>query len=233
MSKKIIAILTVATVLFVCIFASCKKEESLYSSDKDFDLVTDENGKKVLSEDGELLVYVTDEDGKYVTEESGEKVTLRQQFEPMENDGIVEDYGFKVFLPDGWKTDSTKVNYFVNKAKNEVCEISVVKYLYDDYYDLNKDVYERFKDSETEVTWEENVKLGKAFKNVCRFTMKTEESTAVLYFFENSGNVYKVLFSGEEVNFEEFLVDTVDFCKAMDFKGFTYYNDVTAVSEKK
>ena len=233
MSKKIIAILTVATILFVCAFASCKKEESLYSNDKDFDLVTDENGKKVLSEDGELLVYVTDEDGKNVTEESGEKVTIRQQFEPMENDGIVEDYGFKVFLPEGWKTDSTKVNCFVNEAKNEVCEISVVKYLYDDYYDLNKDVYERFKDTETEVKWEENIKLGKAFKKVCRFTMKTEEGAAVLYFFENSGNIYKVLFSGEDINFEEFLVDTVDFCKAMDFKGFTYYDDITAVSKQK
>ncbi len=233
MSKKIIAIFSIATILFVCIFASCKKEESLYSSDKDFDLVTDENGQKVLSDDGELLVYATDEDGKYVTNESGEKVTLRQQFEPLENDGIVEDYGFKVFLPDGWKTDSTKVNCFVNKDKKEACEIAVVKYLYDDYYNLNKDVYEKFKESEAEVNWEENVKLGKAFKKTCRFTMKTEEGIAALYFFENSGNVYKVLFSAGFDNYEEFIDDTVEFCKAMDFKGFTYYNDVTAVSEEK
>lgn len=233
MSKKIIAILTIATILFVCIFASCKKEESLYSNDKDFDLVTDENGKKVLSEDGELLVYVTDEDGKYVTEESGEKVTMRQQFEPMENDGIVEDYGFKVFLPDGWKTDSTKVNYFVNKDKKETCEISVVKYFYDDYYNMNKEVYDRFNKGENEVKWEDDVNLGKAFKKACRFTMKTEEGIAVLYIFENSGNVYKLLFSGEDINFEEFIVDTVEFCRAMEFKSFTYYNDITAVSESK
>ncbi len=233
MSKKIIAILTIATILFVCSFASCKKEESIYSNDKDFDLVTDVNGQKVLSDEGELLVYATDEDGKYVTEESGEKVTLRQQFEPFENDGIVEDYGFKVFLPDGWKTDSTEVNYFVNEKKKETCEISVMKYLYDDYYNLNKDFYERLKETENEVTWEDDVKLGKAFKKACRFTMKTEEGMSVLYLFENSDNVYKVLFSGEGVNYEEFIVDTVEFCRAMDFKGFTYYDDVTAVSEKK
>ena len=233
MSKKIIAVMTVATILFVCAFASCKKEESLYAKEKDYDLVTDENGQKILSDDGELLVYVTDEDGKDVTDESGERVTLRQQFEPMEEDGIVEDYGFKVFLPEGWATDSTKINSFINKDKREVCEISVVKYFYDDYYDLNKDTYDKFEASGIDVTWEENVKLGKAFENVCRFTMKTDEGVSILYFFENSENVYKVLFSGEDVNFEEFVVDTVDFCKAMDFKGFTYYNDITEVSKNK
>lgn len=232
MSKKIIAILTIATILFVCIFASCQKEESLYSNDKDFELVTDENGNKVLSEDGELLVYATDEDGKFVTDESGERVTLRQQFEPMENDGIVEDYGFKVFLPDGWKTDSSKINSFINKSKNETCEIAVVKYFYDDYYDKNKEFYDQLKENDIDVNWEDEVKLGSAFKNACRFTMKTDESFSVLYIFENSGNVYKVLFTGSDIGFDDFLVDTVDFCKAMDFKGFTYYNDITAVSDE-
>lgn len=232
MSKKIIAILTIATILFVCIFASCQKEESLYSNDKDFELVTDENGNKVLSEDGELLVYATDEGGEFVTDESGERVTLRQQFEPMENDGIVEDYGFKVFLPDGWKTDSSKINSFINKSKNETCEIAVVKYFYDDYYDKNKEFYDQLKENDIDVNWEDGVKLGSAFKNACRFTMKTDESFSVLYIFENSGNVYKVLFTGSDIGFDDFLVDTVDFCKAMDFKGFTYYNDITAVSDE-
>ncbi len=232
MTKKIIALLTVATILFVCAFASCRKEESLYSSDKDFEFVTDDNGNKILADDGQLLVYATDEDGKYVTEESGEKVTLRQQFEPMENDGIVEDYGFKVFLPDGWKTDSNKVNSFVNKSKKESCEISVVKYFYDDYYNMNKDFYDELKENKLDVTWEDEVELGTAFKNACRFTMKTDDGFSVLYIFENSGNVYKVLFTGADIGFDDLLVDTVDFCKAMDFKGFTYYNDITAVSEE-
>lgn len=232
MTKKIIAILAVATILFVCTFASCKKDEGLYSSDKDFELVTDENGKKILSEDGELLVYATDENGKFVKDESGERVTLKQPFEPMENDGIVEDYGFKVFLPDGWKTDNTKVNSFINKSKKETCEISVVKYFYDDYYNKNKDFYNDLKENDIDVNWEDDVNLGKAFKKACRFTMKTDDGFSVLYIFENSGNVYKVLFTGSDIGFDDFLVDTVDFCKAMDFKGFTYYNDITAVSEE-
>lgn len=231
MSKKLIAILAVATILFMCVFAACEKKESLYSSNDDFELVTDVNGEKVLGENGELLVYVTDEKGKYVTNESGEKLTQGQQFEPIKNGDVVEDYGFKVVLPEGWDVDESKVNAFVNKSADESCEITVVKYFYDDYYDLNKDMFKKLQDNDIDVKWEDDVELGKAYKNVCRFTMETEEGMSVLYFFENSGNVYKVLFTGVGVEEKAFIVDTVDFCKAMSFKNFTYYNDVTAVSE--
>ena len=232
MSKKIIAVLAVVTILFVCVFAACEKKESLYSSNKDFDLVTDVNGEKVLGEEGELLVYVTDAKGKYVTNESGERVTQGRQFEPIKNGDVVEDYGFKIMLPDGWDVDESKVNAFANKGEKEVCEITIVKYLYDDYYALNKDMFESLQSNDIEVTWEDEIDLGKAYKKACRFTMKSDEGMSVLYFFENSGNVYKVLFAGEGVEEKAFIVDTVEFCKAMSFKNFTYYNDVTAVSDK-
>lgn len=232
MSKKIIAVLAVVTILFVCVFAACEKKESLYSSNKDFDLVTDVNGEKVLGENGELLVYATDAKGKYVTNESGERVTQGQQFEPIKNGDVVEDYGFKIKLPDGWDVDESKVNAFVNKGAGENCEITVVKYFYDDYYEANKDMFKKLQNNDIEVTWEDEVDLGKAYKKACRFTMKTDEGMSILYFFENSGNVYKVLFTGEDVEEKAFIVDTVEFCKAMSFKNFTYYSDVTAVSEK-
>lgn len=232
MSKKIIAILATVTILFVCVFAACEKKESLYSSNKDFDLVTDVNGEKVLGQDGELLVYVTDEKGKYVTDESGEKVTQGKQFEPIKNGNLVEDYGFKITLPEGWDVDESKVNAFVNKAEKEACEITVVKYFYDDYYDSNKDMFEQLQENGITVTWEDGIDLGKAYEGACRFTMKTDDGMSVLYFFENSGNVYKVLFTGEDVEEKAFIVDTVAFCKAMSFKSFTYYNDITAVSQE-
>ncbi len=232
MSKKIIAILATVTILFVCVFAACEKKESIYSKNEDFDFVTDVNGEKVLGKDGELLVYATDEKGKYVTDESGEKVTQGKQFEPMKNGDVVEDYGFKIKLPEGWDVDESKVNAFVNKGKNETCEITVVKYLYDDYYDANKDMFEQLQSKEIDVTWEDDIDLGKNYKGACRFIMKADGGMSILYFFENSGNVYKVLFVGEGVEEKAFIVDTVEFCKAMSFKNFTYYNDVTAVSEK-
>ncbi|MEE1503756.1 MAG: hypothetical protein UGF89_05895 [Acutalibacteraceae bacterium] len=231
MSKKIIAILATITILFVCVFAACEKKESLYSSNDDFDFVTDVNGEKVLGKDGELLVYATDEKGKYVTDEAGEKLTQGQQFEPIKNGDVVEDYGFKIKLPEGWDVDESKVNAFVNKGKNEACEITVVKYFYDDYYKVNKDMFEQLQSKEIDVTWEENIDLGKKYKSACRFTMKNEGNMSILYFFENSGNVYKVLFSGENVDEKAFIVDSVEMCKAMSFKNFTYYNDITAVSE--
>lgn len=232
MSKKIIAILTIATILFVCVFAACEKKESLYSSNDDFDFVTDVNGEKVLGENGELLVYATDDKGKHVTNESGEKVTQGQQFQPLKNNDVIEDYGFKLKLPEGWDVDESKVNAYVNQKKNEACEITVVKYLYDDYYDSNKDMFEQLQKKEIDVTWEDDVDLGKAYKGACRFIMRAEGGISILYFFENSGNVYKVLFSGEDVEEKAFIVDTVEFCKAMNFKNFTYYSDITAVSDK-
>ncbi len=219
-------------ILFVMVFASCEKEEGIYADEKDFNLVTDINGDKVLSKDGELLVYATDEDGEYVTDDSGERVTMAQQFQPLENDGVVEDYGFKIVLPEGWETEGTKVNAFINKKKNEACEIKAVQYLYDDYYDINKDVYEELQENNIEVTWEDEVDLGEDFGKACRITMTHDGQISVLYFFENSGNVYKVLFSAEKVDSKSFIVDTVTFCKAIEFKNFAYYTDVTAMSEK-
>ena len=47
------------------------------------------------------------------------------------------------------------------------------------------------------------------------------------YFFENSGNVYKLLFASTDV--ENAVAKSEEMCKAMSFKPFTYYNDITAM----
>ena len=88
MSKKIIAILAVITILFVCVFAACEKKdkEDLYKDADEFLFVTDENGDKVLSDDGRLIVYVTDEDGKRQKQPDGEYVTREREFEPIIDD---------------------------------------------------------------------------------------------------------------------------------------------------
>lgn len=226
MSKKIIVILTVATILFVCVFAACEKGTSDYIGNKDFEYVTDENGERVLSDDGQFVVYATDEKGKIIKDENGEKVTQLQQFQPIEEDGVIEDYGFKLALPDGWKTTS-EFGAFENKADKINCQISIVQYLYDDYYDMNKIVRDQAAENGNETKWEEDLDFGKDYKGLCRFTIKSEEGILIIYFFENSENLYKLLFQSTDI--ENAVAKSEEMCKAMSFKPFTYYNDITAM----
>ena len=167
MSKKIIAVIAVVTVVFVSVFAACNKkdDEGVYAKNDKYNLVTDENGEKVLNSDGELLVYATDEDGDRIKNDKGEYETLAQPFEPIEDDGVVEDYGYKFTLPKGWKS-TNQVGQFENADKSQVFEIDVVEYTYKDYYKRNKDFYEQLKEAKPDVqlTWEENVNLGEEFK---------------------------------------------------------------------
>lgn len=234
MTKKIIALMAVATIIFVCTFAACGKddENNVYVDNKEYNFVTDENGDKVLSKDGELVVYATDDNGKYIKNSDGEYETLLQQFQPIEDDGVVEDYGYIFTLPEGWETDKTQVGSFVNKKNNGTATIDIVKYLYDDYYKLNLDTYEKLKKElgEDAVTWEEDVDILPEAEKACRFTMKAEDAISVLVFFENSGNIYKILYTTTNVDTAVYECDI--FCKAITFKGFQYYNDITAVSDK-
>ncbi len=227
MNKKIIAILVVATILFVCVFASCEKESPIYIDDKEYEFVTDENGEKVLAEDGRLLVYETDKNGKILKDENGEPITEAKEFQPIENDGVIEDYGYILALPDGWKS-TDKYNVFINPDKEYNCDVTVVKYLYDDYYASNKNVYDQLKKNDIDVTWEEDIEFSKEYKGICRMVLKNEQDISVMYFFENADNVYKLLFTGTG---DDLIADSEAFCKAMNFKPFAYYDDITAVSK--
>lgn len=223
MSKKIIAILTIATILFVCVFAACEKEDPIYIDDDEYVFVTDENGEKVLAEDGRLMVYETDKRGKIVKDDNGEPITYPKQFQPIENDGVIEDYGYKLALPEGWKS-TAEYNVFINPEKEYECEISVVKYFYDDYYSSNKYVYALIRENKGDVTWEEDLDFGEEYKGICRMYLKTPDGDSVMYFFENAGNVYKLLFTGKG---DSLVAGSESFCKAMNFKPFAYYDDIT------
>ncbi len=235
MTKRIIALMAVATIVFVCTFAACGKddENNVYANDKDFDFVTDENGQKVLSKDGEFIVYVTDEDGKRVTDVNKVEQTVIQQFEPLENDGVVENYGYIFTLPKGWETDKTDAGKFINEDKNAEASIGAVKFFYDDYYKLNKDTYETLKKELGEdavIEWEDNVDFIPGAEKTCRFTMKNNDAVSILIFFENSGNVYKILYNTTSI--ETAAYDCEIFCDALTFKSFQYYDDITAASDK-
>ena len=61
MKKRILCFSMVAVIALSVVFTACNKDVYVDpSTSEEYVLVTDENGKKVLSEDGELLVYVTD-----------------------------------------------------------------------------------------------------------------------------------------------------------------------------
>lgn len=231
MTKKIIAVIAIVTVLFVSVFAACNKksDDGVYVKNKDIDYVTDEKGEKVLGDDGEIVVYATDENGKRVKNDKGEYETLLQQFQPIEDDGVIEDYGFIFTLPKGWKS-TTEFGEFINSSEKQNLEISVVEYTYNDYYQHNKKFYNELTSysDDVKLNWEENVDLGNDFGKVCRFTMVVDGQTSVLYFFENSDNVYKVLFNAQEGDLTAAISASEELCKAMSFKPYTYYPDVTS-----
>lgn len=230
MNKKIIAVLLLATVLFMSIFAGCKKEEEegVYVKNDDIPFVTDENGEKVLDYDGRVIVYATDEDGKKIKDENGEYVTVAQEFQPIEDDGVVEDLGFKFTIPEGWKT-TNKFGEFVNEETSQNVLISIVHQTYDDYYNSNKEFYDEAKKLYGDkVEWQEDIDLGEDFEGVCRFVTKTDEGTAVMYFFVNSTNLYKILFNSP--NTEDAIADSEEFLKGLSFKPFAYYDDITSKS---
>lgn len=228
MSKKIIAILVVLTVLFMTAFAACNsedEEEKTFVGKDEYDFVTDENGERVLNKDGEFLIYAQDDKGKREKDENGEYVTIAQPFEPIEDGDVIENYGYKFNLPEGWKT-TNQSGAFINEKANQQVEISVVKYTLSDYYNQNIEMYQKMKSQGYKVTWEDDVDLGAAFTSVSRFTLQTEEGINVMYFFVNSGNLYKVLFSA--VDPATAIADSEALCKVIDFKPFTYYDDITS-----
>ncbi len=228
MSKKIIAVLVVLTVLFMTVFAACnsdEEEEKVYVNNDEYDFVTDENGERVLNEDGEFLVYAQDDKGKREKDENGEYITMAQPFEPIEDGDVIENYGYKFNLPEGWKT-TNQSGEFVNEKTQQQVEIDVLKYTYSDYYDQNIEMYQQLKSHGQNVKWEDDVDLGADFTNVARFTLQTKEGISIMYFFVNSGNLYKVLFNA--VDPATAVADSEALCKVIDFKPFKYYDDITS-----
>ncbi len=226
MSKKIIAILTIITILFVCVFAACEKKDKVYADSKDFDFVTDENGEKVLGKDGEFLVYATDEKGKYIKDENGEKETRRQQFEPIEEDGIIEDYGFKLKLPKMWKK-TEEFGVFEDSSGKKSISIRVAEDTYDEYLKSTKELYGALFKEGLEGSIEEDRSFVKGAEEAFRLIVTTPEGRYVTVVALNAGNVYNVTLTTaivDESNFD----DVEEFLNGLDFKPFTYYPELTA-----
>ena len=232
MTKKLIAVLIAATVVFMCVFASCNDNTNVNKqTGKEYEYVTDENGNPVLDENGDLYVYVTDANGKKVTNSDGEPETLIQAFDsPIQDDKAAEYYSYKITLPEGWKATDGEGG-FQNKSKKTIATIDVVKYLYNDYYNLNKDTYDTLTKQlgdQVELKWQEGLYLVPSSFKTCRFILKSEEGVRVLVFFEHSNNVYKILFESENRDIDAVLDISTEFCKAIELKPYQVWEDVTA-----
>ena len=230
MSKKIIAIISVFTIVFVCLFAACDKSNYKNpATGVEYELVTDENGNKVLSKDGELLAYEKDENGKYVTEENGEKVTKVQGFiGQIEENGVVEDFAYKLKLPEGWKT-TDKFGEFVNKSKEQTADVSILDVPYAEYYTRVAEVYKKSKDTEgVKASLEDDLTFLENADGTTRLTLETDGNVVIVVIFRNSGNLYKVLFNGKAT--DGVVADCEAFCKAIDFKPYKYYDETTTTT---
>ncbi len=233
MSKKILIALFAMIIVFTCIFTACKNKDyeqnKPYIDDDKYEFVTDENGNKVLDENGEFIVYVTDENGKFVTNESGERVTQNQLFEAYSKENVIEDYGYKIDLPDGWEITDEK-GVFFNKEKNDTVSVNVVDKTYQEYYFDNYEMYTGLASLENvKVTWEDDVTvLGEECKGTVRFTMEVDGKMNVMYFFKNGNNTYKILY--ESSNAATAIADSEEICKTISYKPYNYYEPQTDVN---
>ena len=76
---------------------------------------------------------------------------------------------------------------------------------------------------------QEEVDILPEAEKTCRFIMEKDGAMSILVFFENSGNVYKILYNTTSV--DSGVYDCEIFCKAITFKAFQYYDDITAADK--
>lgn len=108
MEKKIIAVACVLVILAVTL-AACGSKYLVVENDDgmEYAAVTDEEGKTVVNEQGDIVVYVTDVDGDLVTDTNGEPQTNSITIPSVIADGdTVETADYTLTMPDGWTANS-------------------------------------------------------------------------------------------------------------------------------
>lgn len=234
MKKRNLTCLMVAVIVLSVVFTACNKNVYVDpSTDKEYILVTDENGKKVLSEDGELIVFVTDENGKKVKDDNGEFVTEIQGFiGQIEENGVVEDYAYYFTLPDGWKTVNDR-GEFENRKTNSTLQIQILEETINECTDKIDRVYKVMSEKQGKV--EEDYEVVKnAYENevvngeILLITIKRTTETKVSLVFQNSGNTYQFDFvTTRDITVDEAEKEVIEFLSSIEFKPYTYFPELT------
>ena len=235
MKKRILCFFMVALIALSVVLTACNKDVYVDpSTSEKYVLVTDENGKKVLSEDGELLVYATDENGKKVKDDNGEYVTEIQGFVgQIEEDGVIEDYAYYFTLPEGWEAVNDRGEFQNEETKTELT-IRIVKNTYSEYIKTSEQIYtglnseEYLKDAEIkpETLWEE-VELEGVDSKAHFLGISGEGQTIMSLFFVQSNNLYVLNMqtqSGESMN--DVKDGLLEIFNAIEFKPYTYYPEL-------
>ncbi len=233
MNKKAIIILMAVIILITAVFTACNDETYVDpQTSEEYYLVTDENGEKVLSPDGELLIHVTDADGEKVTNSDGTYVTEIHGFVgQIENDGVIEDYAYYFTLPDGWKAISDR-GEFENKSTDSTLTIRIVDETINDNIAKKDRVYKALTENssaeEGTVTVIQNTVdyefLGKVYTICVSYDGITKASIA----FVNNGNTYEIeLETSREITVEEVEKEAIAIIGSLKFKPYTYYPNLT------
>ena len=237
MKRKMLVLLMVAVIALSVVFTACNKDVYVDPlTDSEYILVTDENGKKVLSEDGELLVYVTDADGKKVKDDNGEYETAVQGFiGQIEANGVVEDYAYYFTLPSGWKTVNDR-GEFENKLKKYSLEIRINDRTFNDYYKAVGQFGDAIKSGGLATTdddlniqgeWHE-FEYDNADTKVYLLMLKANDYLTATMFFSESENLYIATLSAPiDSDFTEVKDEMIKIYEAFEFKPYTYYEGLT------
>lgn len=223
MSKKLTV--SVLAILLVCtsLFAGCSKKGEYVNpaTGDEYELVTDAEGNKVLSDDGELLVYAKDENGEYVTDANGEKVTQVQGFiGQLEENGVVEDYAYIIKVPDGWGFIGD--GKFQNKDKTIEVTISLPKYTFAKENELNGKIAEGFIGGGFDCVIEP-AHIDAVDTDGTLFKMKSDEISFSVASFMKEGNLFRVQAMANGAYDTDSALDT--FLAAMTFKPYKYYDE--------
>jgi hypothetical protein len=233
MGKKSIALLIVAIMCCTLIFTACNKDKYTDpSTGGEFVLVTDENGNKVLSEDGELVVYATDEDGQKIKDDDGNFVTEIHGFVgQIESDGVIEDYAYYFTLPKGWKPINDR-GEFENKSDKATLHIEILEMTFSDAKRKINRVYDVLNEQSVEGSIKnlikneyDNLKVG---SKIYTLGVETEEDVSLTIVFQNNKNSYQFTYkTTSDISVEDAEKKVIsiinDFIK---FKPYTYYPDL-------
>lgn len=114
MNKKLMAVFCIA-VLMVSVFAACgKKAQTVNIDGVEYPVATDDEGNTILSDDGEIAVYVTDANGKYVKDANGERQTNLVDFpNRLVSGNVIETPAYRWVFPktEGWTLSSRGIAY--------------------------------------------------------------------------------------------------------------------------
>ena len=239
MGKKSIAILIVVIMCCAIMFTACNKDKYINPvTGEEYILVTDENGNKVLSEDGELLVYATDENGKKIKDDEGNFVTEVHGFiGQIENNGVIEDYAYYLTLPDGWKSVDDQGN-FENKTKGYKLEISIEDETFNDCYKKSKAAYDAgvgaiTDEDDAEMYWDE-YEYDNIDTKAYILSFRSGEFSTVTMFFSSNNNLYVLRIEHEgDIDFEDAKAEILKIFDGLEFKPYAYYEGLTDTPVKE